>query len=59
MHMVTDNRSADIINGKIPVKEVSMEELQEMKNFFSEILKKLNAMIRKRIQFDEWQNTRK
>lgn len=52
MQLITDQRTADIVDGKIPVKDLNLAELYEMQGTFSRILSKIRSLISAREKYE-------
>lgn len=52
MQLITDQRTADIVDGKVPVRDVEMSELQDMQVVFTRLLKRIKALIRAREDYE-------
>ena len=54
MQLITDQRTADIIDGKVPIYAIEMTELKTMQTVFTRLLKRIKVLIYDRENYERF-----
>lgn len=53
MKMIIEHRTSEILDGNIPVKDVPIEELNDMENTARKLLQRIRELIRKKLRYNK------